>query len=59
MKFIDLNELENRIKALNKPTPQQVINLITVMREELNSRYYLHASSIGLGSIKGGLYDRA
>lgn len=34
MKFIDLNDLEQRIKLLNKPTPEQVVNLITRMYKE-------------------------
>lgn len=36
MKFIDLNELEMRIKKLNKPTPYDVLEIITNMRKELN-----------------------
>lgn len=35
MKFIDLDELNARIKQLKKPTPFQVIDLITEMYKEL------------------------
>lgn len=35
MKFIDLDELDARIKKLNRPTPEQVVNLITQMYAEL------------------------
>lgn len=35
-KLINLDELEKRIKALHKPTPEQVVNLITEMYGELN-----------------------
>lgn len=59
MKLIDLDELESRVKSIKRPTPHQVLNLITVMNKEINSKHYLHASSIGLGTIEEGLYARA
>lgn len=33
---INLDKLEARIKLLNRPTPQQVVDLITQMYSELN-----------------------
>lgn len=59
MKLIDLDELESRVKAIKRPTPHQVLNLITVMNRELNSKHYQHTSSIGLGTIEEGLYAKA
>ena len=38
MKFIDLDELNDRIKQLKKPTPFQVIDLITEMYTEIRFR---------------------
>lgn len=34
-RFICLDELDRRIKAMHKPTPQQVVNLIMQMYKEL------------------------
>jgi len=34
MKFIDLNELERRVKGMAKPVPQDVLNLIAQMYKE-------------------------
>lgn len=59
MQLIDLDVLEAHVKALKRPTPQQVLNLITVMNQELNSKHYLHTPSIGLGTIEEGLYAKA
>lgn len=33
--MIDLNELDGRIKQMNKPLPQDVVNLIMQMYKEL------------------------
>jgi len=35
MKLINLNDLEQRIKLITKPTPQQVVDLITKMYKEI------------------------
>lgn len=35
MKFINLDELERRVKLLTKPTPYNVLNIIGKMKEEL------------------------
>lgn len=35
MKFIDLDELDRRIKAMHRPTPLQVVDLIMAMYKEL------------------------
>lgn len=56
---IDLDELDSRIKAMHRPTPQQVVNLIMVMYRELKTSNYIHASALGLGTIQGGLYSKA
>lgn len=49
--FINLDELDSRIKSLNKPTPQQVVNLIMSMYAELRSSgYYTHRHTLGLTS---------
>lgn len=57
-KRINLDELENRVKVLGKPTPQQVVNLITVMYRELTNPEYIHTTSIGLGRLDEPLYAR-
>ena len=36
-KRIDLDELDAQIKRLGKPTPQQVVNLIRTMYQELDN----------------------
>lgn len=33
--FINLDELEKRVKVLIKPTPQDVLNIIVQMNKEL------------------------
>lgn len=50
-KFINLDALDERIKQLHKPTPQQVVNLITVMYREVANPEYMHKHSIGLMRI--------
>jgi len=35
MKFINLDELESKVKTMNKPTPQDVLNIIAQMNKEL------------------------
>jgi hypothetical protein len=35
MKLIDLDELDRQIKAMKKPTPMDVLLIITKMREAL------------------------
>lgn len=37
-KFIDLNELERRIEVWNKPTPQDVLNMIRQMKDEIKEK---------------------
>ena len=37
MKFINLDELAERIKVFNKPTPQDVLNIIRQMNEEIGN----------------------
>lgn len=35
MKFINLDELERRVKLVTRPTPYDVLNIIGEMKEEL------------------------
>lgn len=35
MKFINLDELDAKIKSLDKPTPYDVLEIITKMKEKL------------------------
>lgn len=35
MKFISLDELEKRVKSINKPTPYDVLEIIGKMKGEL------------------------
>lgn len=35
MRFINLDELERRVKVLTKPTPYDVLNIIGKMKGEL------------------------
>lgn len=35
MTFINLDELERRVKLINKPTPYDVLEIIGKMKEEL------------------------
>lgn len=37
MKFIDLDDLDRRIKVWNRPTPQDVLNMIRQMNEEIGN----------------------
>jgi hypothetical protein len=38
VKFINLTELEERVKLLDKPRPQDVLNLIQLMYSELKNK---------------------
>lgn len=56
---MDLINLDSRIKALDRPTPQQVVNLISVMYSELHSNgYYIHRHTLGLLNIGEKPYAR-